>query len=129
MTADVDIFHPSAEHRLLRQTLREFVKERVEPQALEHDRQERFNLALFRELGALGLLGITVPEQYGGTGMDAVAAVIAHEELSASDPGFCLAYLAHACSWSIISVAMPLTLSDSGIYRPSSRANGSEACV
>ena len=96
MTADVDIFHPSAEHRLLRQTVREFVKERVEPQALEHDRQERFNITLFRELGELGLLGITVPEAYGGVGMDAVAAVIAHEELSASDPGFCLAYLAHA---------------------------------
>ena len=96
MTADADLFHPSAEHRLLRQTIREFVKKRVEPQALEHDRQERFNITLFRELGALGLLGITVPEQYGGAGMDAVAAVIAHEELSASDPGFCLAYLAHA---------------------------------
>ena len=96
MTADVDIFHPSAEHRLLRQTVREFVKERVEPQALEHDRQERFNITLFRELGELGLLGVTVPEAHGGAGMDAVAAVIAHEELSASDPGFCLAYLAHA---------------------------------
>jgi isovaleryl-CoA dehydrogenase len=42
------------------------------------------------------LLGITVPEEYGGAGMDAVAAVIAHEELSASDPGFALAYLAHS---------------------------------
>jgi isovaleryl-CoA dehydrogenase len=37
-----------------------------------------------------------VPERFGGAGMDAVAAVIAHEELSAADPGFCLAYLAHA---------------------------------
>ena len=96
MTADVDIFHPTVEHRLLRQTVRDFVKERVEPQALEHDRLERFNASLFRDLGELGLLGITVPERYGGAGMDAVAAVIAHEELSASDPGFCLAYLAHA---------------------------------
>ena len=57
---------------------------------------ERFNLALFRKLGELGLLGITVPEKYGGAGMDAVAAVIVHEELSASDPGFTLAYLAHS---------------------------------
>jgi len=91
-----DLFSPTEEHTLLRQTVREFVRERVEPQALEHDRQERFNLALFRQLGDLGLLGITVPTECGGAGMDAVAAVIAHEELSASDPGFCLAYLAHS---------------------------------
>ena len=95
-TAFHDIFEPNPEHGLLRRTVREFVKERVEPQALEHDREERFNLPLFRELGGLGLLGITVPEADGGAGMDAVAAVIAHEELSAADPGFCLAYLAHA---------------------------------
>ena len=96
VTSSHDIFEPSPEHGLLRRTVREFVKERVEPQALEHDREERFNLPLFRELGELGLLGITVPEADGGAGMDAVAAVIAHEELSAADPGFCLAYLAHA---------------------------------
>lgn len=96
VTSSHDIFEPSPEHGLLRRTVREFVKERVEPQALEHDREERFNLPLFRELGGLGLLSITVPEADGGSGMDAVAAVIAHEELSAADPGFCLAYLAHA---------------------------------
>lgn len=54
------------------------------------------NLPLFRKLGELGLLGVTVPEEYGGSGMDATAAVIVHEELSASDPAFCLAYLAHS---------------------------------
>src|SRR5437867_2933283 len=92
----VDLFNPSEEHALLRQTVRNFVREQVEPQALEHDRQERFNLPLFRQLGALGLLGITVPAEHGGAGMDAVAAVIVHHELSKYDPGFCLAYLAHA---------------------------------
>ena len=45
---------------------------------------------------ALDLLGLTVPAEDGGAGMDAVAAAIVHEELSTSDPGFCLAYLAHA---------------------------------
>jgi isovaleryl-CoA dehydrogenase len=50
----------------------------------------------FESSAPLGLLGITVPERFGGAGMDAVAAVIAHEELAASDPGFCLSYLAHA---------------------------------
>ena len=96
MTTTVDIFHPAQEHALLRQTVRDFVKEHVEPQALEHDQHERFNLFLFRQLDELGLLGITVPEKYGEAGMDTVAAVIAAEEISASDPGFCLAYLAHA---------------------------------
>ena len=91
-----DLFQPTEEHQMLRETLRQFVKEEVEPQALEYDRKEKFNLTLFRKLGELGLLGITVPEAYGGSGMDALAAVITHEELSSSDPGFCLAYLAHS---------------------------------
>ena len=90
------LFDPSQEHVLLRQTVRDFAREQVEPQALESDRQERFNLDLFRQLGDLGLLGLSVPERYGGAGMDAVAAVIVHEELSAVDPGLCLAYLAHS---------------------------------
>lgn len=44
----------------------------------------------------MGFPGITVPEEYGGVGMDATASVIAHEELAASDPAFCLSYLAHS---------------------------------
>ena len=91
-----DLFNPTSEHALLRQTLREWVRDRVEPQALEHDRTETFNLGLFRECGRLDLLGLTVPAAAGGAGMDAVASVIVHEELSTADPGFCLAYLAHA---------------------------------
>jgi isovaleryl-CoA dehydrogenase len=92
----VDLFNPTPEHALLRETVRQIVRDEVEPQALEHDRAERFNLELFRQFGALDLLGITVPTEDGGAGMDAVAATIVHEELSTSDPGFCLAYLAHA---------------------------------
>lgn len=42
-----------------------FVKTKVDPQALEHDREEKFNITLFRELGDLGLLGITAPEKFG----------------------------------------------------------------
>jgi isovaleryl-CoA dehydrogenase len=91
-----DLYLPTAEHRMLRDTVRAFVQSDVEPQALHSDRQEKFNLPLFRKLGEMGLLGITAPEEAGGSAMDAIAAVIVHEELSASDPGFCLAYLAHA---------------------------------
>jgi isovaleryl-CoA dehydrogenase len=91
-----DLFNPTGEHAELRRMVRTFAEKEVAPQALEHDRAERFNLPLFRKLGDLGLLGITVHEQWGGSGMDAAAAVIAHEELSAVDPGFTLAYLAHS---------------------------------
>ncbi len=92
----MDIANPSDEHSMLRAMIRDFVNEKLEPQALEFDREEKFNLDLFRSLGEMGLLGITAPDEYGGSGLDATAAVIVHEELSASDPGFTLAYLAHS---------------------------------
>lgn len=91
-----DLFNPTDEHRQLRAMVRDFVEREVEPQAAEHDRTESFNLDLFRKCGELGLLGITADVEFGGSGMDATAAVIVHEELSASDPGFALAYLAHS---------------------------------
>ena len=78
----MDIANPSDEHVMLREMMRDFVSEKVEPQALEYDRSEKFNLDLFRSLGEMGLLGITAPDQYGGSGLDATAAVIVHEELS-----------------------------------------------
>ncbi|MEE2985888.1 MAG: acyl-CoA dehydrogenase family protein [Candidatus Thermoplasmatota archaeon] len=92
----MDIANPSEEHLMLREMVRDFVKEHVEPQALEYDRDEKFNVDLFRSLGEMGLLGITASEEHGGAGLDAIAATIVHEELSASDPGFALAYLAHS---------------------------------
>ncbi|MFP5520627.1 MAG: acyl-CoA dehydrogenase family protein [Bdellovibrionia bacterium] len=91
-----DLYNPTPEHGMIRETIRSFTEAEVEPQAHEYDRKEQFNLNLFRKLGELGILGITVPEEYGGAGMDAMAATIVHEELSASDPGFCLAFLAHS---------------------------------
>jgi isovaleryl-CoA dehydrogenase len=91
-----DLFAPTPEHALLAETLREFVTREVEPQAAEHDRAERFNLALFRRAGEIGLLGVTLPEDFGGAGLDAVAAVQVLESLSTADPGFALAVLAHA---------------------------------
>jgi len=93
---ELNLFAPTEEHRLLAETLYEFVCAEVEPQAATFNRDERFNLALFRRAGDLGLLGLTVAQDDGGAGLDAVAAVLAHEALSAADPGFCLAYLAHA---------------------------------
>lgn len=91
-----DLFNPTEEHRMLREMVAEFTDNEVEPQAAEHDEKGTLNVALMRQCGELGLLGITVPDEDGGAGMDTVASVIVHHELSKSDPGFALAYLAHS---------------------------------
>ena len=92
---DIDTANPTDEHTMLRSMVRDFVKEEVEPQALSSERKETFNLELFRKLGSMGILGLTVPTEFGGAGLDATSVVIVNEELSFSDPGFCLAFLAH----------------------------------
>jgi len=92
----MDLFNPTEEHGALRRMVRDFAEREVGPQAEAADREEKFNLPLFRAVGDLGLLGITVDEAYGGCAMDPAAAVIVHEELAAVDPGFTLAYLAHS---------------------------------
>jgi isovaleryl-CoA dehydrogenase len=94
--APFDLENPTEEHRMLRQMVRQFVRDVVEPQADRHDKSGTLNVDLLRRCGELGLLGITVPSEHGGAGMDAVAATLVHHELSKSDPGFTLAYLAHA---------------------------------
>jgi isovaleryl-CoA dehydrogenase len=90
------LYNPSDEHGLLRQTLHQFTRTEVEPQATSHDESATFNAHLLRKLGSLGAIGITIPEADGGAGLDATASVIVHEELAYSDPGFALGYLAHA---------------------------------
>ncbi|MGF1528564.1 MAG: acyl-CoA dehydrogenase family protein [Candidatus Competibacterales bacterium] len=90
------LFEPTAEHAALRELARRFAEREVAPGAMARDCEERSDLALLRALGALGLLGITIPEAYGGVEMDAVAAVIVHEELAWADAGFALAYLSHS---------------------------------
>jgi isovaleryl-CoA dehydrogenase len=94
--ASFDLENPTEEHVLLRKMIRDFTRDVVEPQAEKHDHEATLNVELLRKVGELGLLGVTIPSEHGGAGMDSVAAVIVHHELSKSDPGFCLAYLAHA---------------------------------
>ena len=93
---NMDIANPSEEHLMLREMVRQWVQEEVEPQALEHDKKEIFNLELLKSMGEMGLLGLTAPEEYGGAGLDATSSTIVHEELAFSDAGFALAYLAHS---------------------------------
>lgn len=91
-----DIFNPTPEHAALRDTIAKFSREVVDKHAKEDDINAHFNRGLFNQLADLGVMGVTIPEEDGGAGMDAVAAVIVHHELSKYDPGFCLAYLAHS---------------------------------
>ena len=91
-----DLFTPTAEHAALRASVRAFAAAEVEPAAAAWNRREEFNAPLFARLGELGLLGISADPAHGGAGGDAVAVVIAHEELAAADPALCLSYLAHS---------------------------------
>ncbi len=96
MNARHTLENPSEEHFLLRQMVQGFTREHVEGQAEAHDAEGKFNRALFEKCGELGLLGLTVSAEFGGSGMDYLGSVIVHHELAKSDPGFTLAYLAHA---------------------------------
>ncbi len=92
----LDLFNPTPEHEALRETVARWSADNLAPQADAHDETETFNLELFHRLATeLGLFGVTVPEPGGGLGMDAVASVIIHEEMSRFDPAFTLSYLAH----------------------------------
>jgi len=75
-------FSLSEEQALIRDTLRQFVAAEVLPGAAEMDRTCRFPSAAVERLSELGLLGMTIPEAYGGTGLDSLTATVAVEELA-----------------------------------------------
>jgi alkylation response protein AidB-like acyl-CoA dehydrogenase len=83
------------EHELIRDTVRAFARERVAPVAEELDRTSRFPLELVAELGELGLMGIPIPERYGGGGSDTVAYALAIEELARIDSSVAITLAAH----------------------------------
>ncbi len=83
-------------HMELRETVREFVKRKVRPIASRIDTEDYFPEQIFREMGRLGLLGITVPEEYGGSGMDYAAQALVEEELGYVSPPLALSYGAHS---------------------------------
>ncbi len=75
---DLDL---SPEHRLLRDTVRKFMVEEVAPLVDEHERERRFPIGVVRRIGELGWLGIPIPEDEGGAGLDTLAYAIAVEEI------------------------------------------------
>jgi short-chain 2-methylacyl-CoA dehydrogenase len=88
-------FDLTAEQELIRDTLRAFARERVAPVAAELDLESRFPYELVGELGELGLMGLPVPEEYGGAGGDTVSYAIAVEELTRVDSSVAITVAAH----------------------------------
>src|SRR3989338_445053 len=86
----------SKEHEMLQQTIRQFSEREVKPHAREIDESQGFRRDVFEKLGALGILGITVDEKYGGGGMDVLGATVCMEELGRVCASTALSYLAHS---------------------------------
>jgi short-chain 2-methylacyl-CoA dehydrogenase len=89
---DLDL---SDEHGLLRSTVREFAEERIAPVAEELDREHRFPYDIVAGLADLGLMGILIPEEYGGSGGDTLSYAIAVEELTRVDSSVAITVAAH----------------------------------
>src|SRR5437762_5891115 len=81
---------------MLRNSVRDFADEKIAPIAVEIDKTDRFPIELWPEMGALGLHGITVEEEYGGAGMGYLAHCVAMEEVSRASASVGLSYGAHS---------------------------------
>jgi alkylation response protein AidB-like acyl-CoA dehydrogenase len=88
-------FDLSPEHELIRDTVRAFAVEKIAPVAEELDREHRFPYELVAELAELGLMGIPIPEEYGGAGGDTLSYAIAIEELTRIDSSVAITVAAH----------------------------------
>jgi short-chain 2-methylacyl-CoA dehydrogenase len=88
-------FDLEPEHELLRDTVRSFAIERVAPVAEELDREKRFPYDLVAQLAELGLMGMTIPEEYGGAGADTLSYAICVEELTRVDSSVAITVAAH----------------------------------
>jgi len=88
--------HFNDTHKTLQETVRKFAAAEIAPRAAELDETQGFNIKAMKQMGEMGLLGITADTEFGGSGMDAVAATLVMEELGAACASTALSYLAHS---------------------------------
>jgi short/branched chain acyl-CoA dehydrogenase len=88
-------FDLTEEQELVRRTVRDFAEQKVAPVAEELDREHRFPYDLVAELAELGLMGMPIPEEYGGGGSDTISYAIAIEELTRIDSSVAITVAAH----------------------------------
>jgi alkylation response protein AidB-like acyl-CoA dehydrogenase len=88
-------FRLTEEQELLRRSVREFAETEIRPHVREWDEAQHFPSEIVATLASLGLMGIQVPEQYGGAGMSAINYCICIEELARVDPALALSVAAH----------------------------------
>jgi len=88
-------FQLSEHHQLLRQSVRDFARAEVAPRAQAWDKEERFPKEIVPKLAEMGLLGIRIPEEYGGSGMDTVSYAICVEEIAKVDGSLALTVASH----------------------------------
>ena len=81
-------FNLTDEQRLLQDTVRAFVDERILPNAVENDINHHLDLGAIEGMGELGLLGIVIPEEYGGAGLDFGCEALACEEIERGEAAF-----------------------------------------
>src|SRR5438094_4221751 len=81
-------FDLTEEQRLIQETVRSFVDERVLPNAIENDIEHRLDMGVIEGMAELGLLGIVIPEEYGGAGLDFVAEALSCEEIERGEAAF-----------------------------------------
>jgi alkylation response protein AidB-like acyl-CoA dehydrogenase len=83
--AELPIFPLSEEHKMLRDAARNFAQNEIVPVAAQFDESGEFPHETVKKMGGMGFMGIEIPEEYGGAGMDALAYVLALEEISKAD--------------------------------------------
>jgi glutaryl-CoA dehydrogenase (non-decarboxylating) len=97
-------FEPSAEHRILKDTVRRWAEKEVLPRIKERDETGTFDPGALKGMAALGLLGLCIPEKYGGSGMDYISLAVACEELERVDASLRVVMSVHVglCSMGIL---------------------------
>src|SRR5450631_1094909 len=88
-------FTHAEHHELLRKSVRDFARVEVAPHARKWDAEERFPKEIVPKLAALGLLGIRIPEEYGGSGMDTTSYALCVEEIARIDGSIALMVASH----------------------------------